>query len=86
MKRRLIAWKQDNEFKRHTDLSFGNPDWLKLAEAFGWQGHRVERSRDLKGVLQQAFDEDGPSLVVLPIDYSENRKLTEKLGQITCPI
>jgi acetolactate synthase-1/2/3 large subunit len=82
----LIAWKQDNEFKRHTDLSFGNPDWLKLAEAFGWKGHRVERSRDLKGVLQQAFDEAGPSLVVLPIDYNENRKLTEKLGQITCPI
>ena len=33
----LIAWKQDNEFKRHTDLSFGNPDWLRLAEAFGWR-------------------------------------------------
>ncbi len=82
----LIAWKQDNEFKRHTDLAFGNPDWLKLAEAFGWHGQCVQRSKELKGALQQAFAEAGPSLIVLPIDYRENRKLTEKLGQITCPI
>ena len=48
--------------------------------------HRVDRSADLKQVLEDAFNEDGPSLIVLPIDYNENRKLTEKLGQITCPI
>ena len=34
----LIAWKQSNEFGRHTDLAFDNPDWLKLAESFGWAG------------------------------------------------
>jgi acetolactate synthase-1/2/3 large subunit len=79
----LIAWKQDNEFKRHTDLAFGNPDWLELARAFGWNGHRVEASRDLRGVLERALAEDGPSLVVLPIDYRENQVLTRKLGEIT---
>ena len=34
----LIAWKQETEFGRHTDLEFGNPDWLQLASAFGWHG------------------------------------------------
>ena len=82
----LIAWKQENEFGRHTDLSFGNPDWTALAEAFGWRGHRVEKSRELSGALETAFQEDGPSLVVLPIDYRENALLTERLGEITCPI
>ena len=82
----LIAWKQDNEFGRHTQLSFSNPDWLKLAESFGWHGHWVERSRDLAGVLRQAIDEEGPSLVALPIDYRENNLLTERLGEIVCPI
>ncbi len=82
----LIAWKQDNEFKRHTDLSFGNPDWLKLAEAFGWHGHAVTRSAELQPKLEAAFAEAGPSLVVVPIDYRENPLLTKRLGEITQPL
>lgn len=82
----LIEWKQQNQFGHHVDLSFGNPDFVALARAFGWHGHRVERSRDLVATLEEAFDEAGPSLVVLPIDYRENQKLTERLGDIVCPI
>lgn len=82
----LIAWKQENEFGRHTDLAFGNPDWLQLASAFGWGGHYCRDSAQLQTVLQQAFDEPGPSLVVVPIDYRENMELTKRLGEITCSI
>lgn len=82
----LIAWKQDNEFGKHTDLSFGNPDWMQLAQAFGWSGSRVERSQDLKEAVAAALDTEGPSLLVLPIDYRENNLLTEQLGNIHCPI
>ncbi|MCZ6917973.1 MAG: acetolactate synthase large subunit [Gemmatimonadetes bacterium] len=82
----LIAWKQDTEFGRHTDLSFSNPDWMQLAQAFGWGGHWVDKSRDLQGVLQRAFEESGPSLVVVPIDYRENALLTERLGNIAYSI
>jgi len=82
----LIAWKQETEFGRHTDLSFGNPDWMQLAQSFGWNGHHVENSRDLAGALRQALDEAGPSLVVVPIDYRENMLLTKRLGDIACSI
>ena len=82
----LIAWKQENQFGRHTDLSFGSPDWKQLASAFGWHGHYVENSRDLVSALEGAFNEKGPSLVVVPIDYRENMILTERLGDIACPI
>ena len=82
----LIAWKQTNEFGRHTALSFDNPDWLQLASAFGWNGHSVDNSSSLKDVLRAAIDEPGPSLVVLPIDYRENALLTQRLGEIVCPI
>ncbi len=82
----LIAWKQQIEFNRHTDLSFGNPDWLQLADSFGWRGHRCENSADLQATLESAFTESGPSLVVIPIDYRENQLLTEKLGEITATI
>lgn len=81
----LIAWKQDNEFGRHTELGFGNPDWSRLAEAFGWSSHWVDTSRGFADVLETALSEPGPSLVVAPVDYRENRRLTERLGEIVDP-
>jgi len=78
----LIAWKQDTEFGAHTDLSFGNPNWLDLAQAFGWHGQHVTRSRELAPALQRALDHRGPSLIAIPIDYRENPLLTKRLGEI----
>jgi acetolactate synthase-1/2/3 large subunit len=82
----LIAWKQETEYGRHTDLSFGNPEFVKLAEAFGWKGYRVDRAADVAPTLEAAFTCNAPALVVVPIDYRENRLLTERLGNIACPI
>jgi acetolactate synthase-1/2/3 large subunit len=82
----LIAWKQETQFGCHTDLEFGNPDWLQLASAFGWHGHRAADSNDFRQVLSEAFAETGPSLVVVPIDYRENALLTKALGEIECHI
>lgn len=82
----LIAWKQQSQFGKHTDLAFDNPDWMQLASAFKWSGHMLTQSSEIKNVLQQAFSEAGPSLIVVPIDYAENMKLTERLGDIACPI
>lgn len=82
----LIAWKQEASFGHHTKLDFDNPDWMQLAQAFGWQGHYVSNSRDLQEKLRAAFAEPGPSLVVIPIDYRENMKLSQSLGEMTCSI
>ncbi len=76
----LISWKQDVEFDRHTNLSFGNPNWTYLAKAFGWHSHEIKASKDVTTTLENAFAEEGPSLVVMKVDYSENIKLTEKLS------
>lgn len=75
----LIEWKQMNEFGHHTELTFGNPDFLKLAEAFGCAGFKVERSRDLAPILEEAFTCGRPALVAVPIDYRENDRMYEKL-------
>lgn len=82
----LIAWKQDDEFGRHSDLSFGNPDWLGLARCFGWHGQMVGGATELAPALRAALDHDGPSLVAVSVDYRENALLTERLGQIGCAI
>ncbi|GAB5413862.1 MAG: acetolactate synthase large subunit [Congregibacter sp.] len=82
----LIAWKQWQHFGRHTDLSFGNPDWSQLAGAFDWHFQHVTASRDLAASMEAAIAHEGPSLIVLPIDYAENQKLSERLGELTCSI
>ena len=64
----LIKWKQQNQFGKHTDLKFGNPDFVKLAEAFGCWGARVEKSSELRATLEQAFESGKPALVTIPID------------------
>ena len=82
----LISWKQENEFDRSTDLAFSNPDWLKLADSFGWNGHLVTEAEKLQDTLEQTFNEEGPSLLVIPIDYNENKLLTKRLKELTCKI
>ena len=82
----LIAWKQQHEFGKHTDLSFKNPDWGLLAKSFGWNGYLVENSKVLQSTLETAFNDGAPSLVVVPIDYRENMLLTKRLGELTLPM
>ena len=78
----LISWKQEDSFGKHTELSFGNPNWLELASAFNWQGHQVKKSDELENYLESALSTFGPSLLVLPIDYAENQALTRKLQNL----
>ncbi|HEY7590868.1 MAG TPA: acetolactate synthase large subunit [Candidatus Limnocylindrales bacterium] len=79
----LIDWKQRNEFGRPFAVEFGNPDFVDYARSFGLAGFRVERAGELAGVLRRALDHDGSSVVDIPIDYRENLRLTEHLGELT---
>jgi len=82
----LIKWKQQSAFGEHSDLRFDNPNWVQLAESFGCKGVRCNDSTQLRGALEETFAADRPTILSLPIDYRENLKLTERLGQIKCSI
>ena len=82
----LIKWKQMQHFGRESHIDFSNPDFLRYAESFGVAGFRVESAEELQHVLREALDHQGVSVIDCPVDYSENLKLTERLGQLICPI
>lgn len=82
----LIKWKMDLELGHHSFVDFGNPDFVKYAESFGAKGYFIEAAADLLPTLKKALAEDVVSVVVCPVDYSENIKLTNKLGQLMQPI
>ena len=46
-----IVWKQDKRFGRHFGVDFGNPDFVKLAEAFGLPAWRCSSADDFPRLL-----------------------------------
>lgn len=75
----LIEWKQQQEFGFHTDCSFTNPDFIKLAESFGCLGIHAEHPNNLAEALEHAFTAGRPVVLSLPIDYRQNDRLTDRL-------
>jgi acetolactate synthase-1/2/3 large subunit len=78
-----IVWKQDKKFGRHFGTDFTNPDFVKLADAFGMPAWRIEAVDDFGPTLRRALDLDVPSLIVLPIDYSLDVAISQELGTET---
>jgi acetolactate synthase-1/2/3 large subunit len=78
-----IVWKQDNKFGRHFGVDFTNPDFVKLAEAFGMPAWRIGAVDEFGERLRHALTLDVPSLIVLPIDYSIDVAISEELGRET---
>ncbi len=82
----LIEWHQLRQFGRTSHVEFGNPDFVKFAESFGAKGYRVEAADQLAPILKQAIADRTVSVIDCPVDYSENLRLTERLGNLVCPI
>jgi len=82
----LIKWHQERRFGHSNNVSFNNPDFVKYAESFGAKGYRVEKASELTSTLQQAFADNTVVIIDVAVDYSENMKLTEKLGRLICPV
>jgi acetolactate synthase I/II/III large subunit len=58
---------------RYSSVDNGtSPDWVKLAEAFGATGLRVEDSADLEETMTKAIETDGPVLVDVRVTQEEN--------------
>src|SRR3546814_8779003 len=71
----MIRWKQANMGFQDWGLTYGNPDFVKYAEAYGASGHRVESAAHLKDLLVHTRDTPGVHLIDCPVDYSENDQL-----------
>ncbi len=78
----LIEWKMDLELGEHYYVKFGNPDIVTYAQSFGAKGYRINSADELLPTLRAALDDDGVSLICCPVDYSENLRLTDRLGEL----
>jgi acetolactate synthase-1/2/3 large subunit len=81
----LIRWKQMQQFGRPAFVDFNNPDFVKYAESFGANGHRIESADELAPTLRTALSSNKLTIIDCPVDASENLRLTQRLGMLALP-
>ena len=74
----MIRWKQANMGFADWGLTYGNPDFVKYAEAYGAKGYRCESAADLPRLLRQCLDAPGVKVIEAPMDYSDNDLILNK--------
>jgi len=75
----VIEVNEKRQFKRTFGTEFGNPDFVKLADAFGIAGYAVESAKDLLPTLRHALDLGGPALVAVPWDHEMNAHIADAM-------
>ena len=71
----MIRWKQATDGFPDFGMTFGDPDFVAYARAYGAKGSRVESGDGLAPTLEAAFAGGGVHLVSAPVDYSENKRV-----------
>ncbi|WP_262316171.1 acetolactate synthase AlsS [Lacticaseibacillus parakribbianus] len=71
----MVKFQEEMKYGHAAGTSFGPVDFVAYAESFGAKGLRVNRPEDLAAVLDEAFAADGPVVVDIPVDYSDNPSL-----------
>jgi acetolactate synthase-1/2/3 large subunit len=81
----MIKWKQAAMGFEAFGLDYSNPDFPAYARSYGASGQRLERTEDLRGMLEKCLNTPGVHVIDVPVDYSENQKvLIDELQALTC--
>ncbi|WP_461215101.1 acetolactate synthase AlsS [Lacticaseibacillus sp. GG6-2] len=75
----MVKFQEEMKYGQSAGVDFGPVDFVKYAESFGAKGLRVEKPTDLGKVLDEAFATEGPVVVDIPVDYSDNLKLSQTM-------
>jgi acetolactate synthase-1/2/3 large subunit len=65
-------WQQFFHGRRYSATPIWSPDYVRLAEAYGIPGWRVERGEQVEGALRAALDHEGPALIEFLIEQEAN--------------
>ena len=75
----MVAIQEEKKYQRLSGVNFGPVDFKAYTEAFGAAGFTVNSAAELEPTLRKAMDVNGPAVVALPVDYSDNPLL---MGQL----
>lgn len=76
----MVEMQELKKYDRKSGVEFGPIDFKQYAEACGAVGFNVESVEELRPVLRKAMDIQGPVVVSIPVDYSDNYKLMAQMN------
>ncbi|MGJ8514486.1 acetolactate synthase AlsS [Carnimonas bestiolae] len=76
----MVQIQEDDKYGRSSGVEFGAIDFAAYAESMGAKGFSVNRPDQLHDTLAAAMATQGPSVVAIPVDYSDNGKLMAQQG------
>jgi len=65
-------WQQFFHGRRYSATPIWSPDYVRLAEAYGIAGYRVEHARQIEEAVARALRDPGPALVEFVIEQEAN--------------
>jgi len=68
----MVAEQEVMKYGRTSGVKFGQIDLPKFAESFGAHGFAIQSADEILPTLKKAQALDGPVLIDVPIDYSDN--------------
>ena len=77
----MVAVQEEQKYGRRSGVAFGPVDPVKYAEAFGATGFMIRSPDEIASILKQAMDVQGPVVIGVHVDYSDNPKLFEHVDQ-----
>lgn len=77
----MVKFQQVAKYGRGAAVELGPVDYVKYAESMGAKGLRVTHPDELEKVLEEAMAaaDQGPVVVDIPVDYSNNHQLMAQL-------
>ena len=76
----MVAIQEQKKYQRTSGIQFGPIDFKAYADAFGAKGFAVTSADTLESTLRAAMDVQGPAVVAVPVDYSDNALLMGQLN------
>jgi acetolactate synthase I/II/III large subunit len=74
----MIRWKQEEMGFPDYGLGFGNPDFVRYAEAYGARGHRVGAANALVPLLEECLSRPGVDVVEVPVTYEDDHRVLHR--------
>ena len=75
----MVKFQEEMKYNRSSGVDFGPVDFVKYAEAFGAKGVRVHSQTEFAAALEEGMQTEGPVIIDVPVDYSDNQELGKTL-------
>jgi acetolactate synthase-1/2/3 large subunit len=75
----MVRIQEENKYGRRSGVDLGPLDPVLYAQAFGATGMMINTADDILPTLKRAFDAQGPVIIGVHVDYTDNHKLFDEV-------